>query len=111
MKFLSNVIFSTFMFMLCSCTFRTDPGEGSKIGRIVKVSHQGMFFKTWEATLVRGGLNDGSGVIGRAFEFTIEEVQLIYDALGNLPANKVEVLRSKIVTEANRQMADTTNTD
>lgn len=42
------------------------------------------------------------------FEFTIEEVQLIYDALGNLPANKVEVLRNKIIVETNKQMADTT---
>lgn len=39
--------------------------------------------------------------------FSIEEVQLIYDALGELPAKKVEVLRIKIVQEANKQLADT----
>lgn len=43
------------------------------------------------------------------FEFTVQEVQLIYDALGELPAKQVEQLRSKIVAEANRQLADTTN--
>jgi len=40
--------------------------------------------------------------------FTIEEVQMIYDALGELPAKKVEGLRNKIVIESNRQLSDTT---
>jgi hypothetical protein len=40
--------------------------------------------------------------------FTVEEVQLIYDALGELPAKKVEGLRAKIAVEANRQLSDTT---
>lgn len=40
--------------------------------------------------------------------FTIEEIQVIYEALGELPAKKVEVLRARIVNEANRQLADTT---
>lgn len=40
--------------------------------------------------------------------FTVEEVQLIYDALGELPAKRVETLRAKIAYEANRQLADTT---
>lgn len=42
------------------------------------------------------------------FEFTPEETQLIYDALGELPAKKVESLRLKILMEAQRQL-DTTN--
>ena len=40
--------------------------------------------------------------------FTIDEVQMIYDALGELPAKKVEGLRNKIVIESNRQLSDTT---
>lgn len=39
--------------------------------------------------------------------FSIEEVQLIYDALGELPAKKSEGLRMRIAQEANRQLADT----
>ena len=39
--------------------------------------------------------------------FTLEEVQTIYDALGELPAKKVEALRMKIATETNKQLADT----
>jgi len=40
--------------------------------------------------------------------FTLEEVQTIYDALGELPAKKVEALRIKIATETNRQLNDST---
>jgi len=39
--------------------------------------------------------------------FSLEEMQLVYDALGELPAKKVEGLRAKIAFEANRQL-DTT---
>lgn len=41
------------------------------------------------------------------FEFTLEETQLIFDALGELPAKKVEALRGKIIAETQRQLADT----
>lgn len=40
--------------------------------------------------------------------FTIDEIQMVYDALGELPAKKVEGLRNKIIIEANKQLADTT---
>ena len=40
--------------------------------------------------------------------FSLEEVQTIYDALGELPAKKVEALRIKIATETNRQLNDST---
>ena len=39
--------------------------------------------------------------------FSLEEVQTIYYALGELPAKKVEALRMKIATETNKQLADT----
>ena len=39
--------------------------------------------------------------------FSLEEVQTIYDALGELPAKKSEALRMKIATETNKQLADT----
>lgn len=41
-------------------------------------------------------------------KFTVEEIQLVYDALGELPAKKVEQLRAKIVAEYQKQIADTT---
>ena len=39
--------------------------------------------------------------------FSLEEVQTIYDALGELPAKKVEALRMKIATETNKHLTDT----
>ena len=39
--------------------------------------------------------------------FTVEELQTVYDALGELPAKKVEAIRFKIFTEASKQLADT----
>lgn len=66
---------------LCSCTVRTDPGIGKKVGRIVNVSKQGLISKTWEATVIRGGLSDGSGVIGLPLEITIESEGLAMEAM------------------------------
>ena len=39
--------------------------------------------------------------------FTVDELQLVYDALGELPAKKVEPLRAKIIYETQRQLSDT----
>lgn len=36
-------------------------------------------------------------------DFTAEEVQTIYDALGELPAKKAEVIRFKLVQQVNEQ--------
>lgn len=36
-------------------------------------------------------------------EFTAEETQVIYDALGELPAKKAEVIRFKLVQQVNEQ--------
>lgn len=41
------------------------------------------------------------------FEFTVDEVQVIYDALGELPAKFTQDLRLKIMSEAKMQL-DTT---
>lgn len=50
-----------------------DMGSGEKIGTITRLSKRGVFCKTWEGEIIRGGLNSGSGVMGQAFHFTIED--------------------------------------
>ncbi len=55
---------------LTGCSVST-PASGQKIGRIVKISEEGMFCKTCEGELVRGGFTDGSGSMGGVFKFTI----------------------------------------
>jgi hypothetical protein len=51
--------------------------KGEKTGKIVKVAKAGYIFKTWDGELIRGGLNDGSGSMGRAFHFAIENEEVV----------------------------------
>ena len=85
-----------FLMILSGCYVRTDPGTGQKVGRIVKVSKQGLIFKTWEATLVRGGLNDGSGVMGMSFDFTIEDDSLAMQAIQLMQDQSEVILHYRI---------------
>lgn len=67
--------------VLCGCW---GTGDGEKVGQIIKLNRQGAFCKTWEAELIRGGLNNGSGAASTVFDFTIEDMRLlpqIQDAL------------------------------
>ena len=71
------------LILLTSCNIST-PKEGQKIGRIVKLADEGLFYKTCEGELIRGGLIDGSGSMGTSFHFVIENERLknmAYDAL------------------------------
>ena len=48
--------------------------DGEKVGTIIKMERSGLLCKTWEATMVRGGFTDGSGVAGTTIShFTIED--------------------------------------
>ncbi len=78
---LALVFLIVLMFCLSSCSIHTDPGQGKKIGRIVKFSKQGMLFKTWEGELIRGGFTDGSGTMGTSFHFTVEDYDIAVLAL------------------------------
>lgn len=51
--------------------------EGEKIGIIVKCAHEGFFVKTYECEIIRGGINDSSGTLGKSFHFTVEDKSLI----------------------------------
>ncbi len=60
--------------MLTACG---DTGRGEKVGQIIKLNKQGLFCQTWEAELIRGGLNNGSGASSTVFDFTIEDPDLV----------------------------------
>lgn len=45
--------------------------SGQKSGIIVKVAKEGRYWGTYEAELIRGGLEDATGATGREFHFTI----------------------------------------
>ena len=45
--------------------------KGQKSGIIVKVAKEGSFWGTYEGEMILGGLENASGVSGRAFHFTL----------------------------------------
>lgn len=65
--------------MILTATFLSgciETQKGEKIGMITKVAQEGFFCPTWEAQVIRGGFNQGSGASGTAFEFTIESDEM-----------------------------------
>lgn len=72
-KIFSCLLVSLVTMFLTGCW---DIGGGEKIGSITRLNRQGVFVKTWEAEIIRGGLSSGSGVMGQAFHFTIEDDNL-----------------------------------
>lgn len=68
-KYFRTLLVALSAILLAGCW---DTGRGEKIGSITRLNRQGIFCQTWEAEIIRGGLNTGSGVMGQAFHFTIE---------------------------------------
>jgi hypothetical protein len=51
-----------------------NPGDGEKVGTIIKLSHEGVLCKTGEGQLIRGGMANGSGAFGvTPFDFTVPD--------------------------------------
>jgi hypothetical protein len=87
----SIFFYSIMMIILTGCEIRTDPGTLTKIGKIVRVSKQGLIYKTWEGDLIRGGLTDGSGSFGASTHFTIESDVLANECIFCME-NNIEVI-------------------
>lgn len=74
MKSIIRVSVLLVLFSISGCRCNGRPGDGEKIGQIVKINKQGMINKTWEVELIRGGLSGGNGTIGTApFDFTVRD--------------------------------------
>lgn len=77
MKYLSIIVVATTL-LLSGCGMNSTPGDGEKIGQIVKFGKSGIIWKTWQGQLIRGGLSGGSGAVGGVpFDFTVENPELI----------------------------------
>lgn len=67
--------------------------EGEKIGQITSIQESGIFCKTTEVTIVRGGFNNGNGVNGQISHFTVENnpelVKVLTSAMNNNQEIKV----------------------
>ena len=71
-----------------------ETARGTKIGQVVKVNEaSGLFCKTVEVEIIRGGFNSGSGAQGGSLHFTIENnqqnVELVKQAM--LDGSEIEV--------------------
>lgn len=67
-KILSLSIASLLLFTGCG-----EIAKGTKIGQVVKINESsGLFFKTVEIEMIRGGFNSGSGAQGSSLHFTVE---------------------------------------
>ncbi len=72
---MKKAILICMMIILLSGCWETRTGE--KIGNIVKFAKEGLFFKTYEVELMRGGFSNGSGSTGATFDVTVEDKKLI----------------------------------
>lgn len=67
-KTLMLTVFMALSLTNCLCA---NPVEGKKVGIVTSLSKEGLFCKTWEGTLVRGGVSNGSGTIGGQTRFNV----------------------------------------
>jgi hypothetical protein len=87
------LIFGLALTTLMGCGVNNNPGAGEKIGQIVKVSKTGIFNETYECELVRGGFQNGGGVNGGSFHFTIPKGNNeLVDLASKLMESQKEVL-------------------
>lgn len=56
---------------LASILQHVQTSVGEKRGSIVKLERSGVFFKTYQGELIRGGFNSGSGANGTRFHFNL----------------------------------------
>jgi hypothetical protein len=82
------VILALIPLMLSACK---DTGHGDKVGSIVKVSEQGIFCRTFEAEIIRGGFSNGSGVGGQSFHFTVEDNPALVEKVKHFMETQEEV--------------------
>lgn len=72
---MKNLILALLVCVLLSGCLVTSRGE--KVGVIVKCANEGLFVKTYECEIIRGGMNSASGTLGKSFDFTVEDKELI----------------------------------
>ena len=69
---MKKILLSSFLILIsCLLTGCWTTQKGQKSGIIIKVSKEGKFWGTYEGEMILGGLENASGVSGRAFHFTL----------------------------------------
>jgi hypothetical protein len=59
-------------------SFFADYSEGFRVGQVIKLSHKGYVFKTWEGTLDQGYLapQADTGIATRIWDFSVDEADV-----------------------------------
>ncbi len=87
-KILIGIVFGAILFfaLYYVAVYYITYSEGYRAGELVKISHKGILFKTWEGKLSQGISDE------LQFEFSVEENQKeVIEALKNLQGHKVKV--------------------
>ncbi len=87
-KILIGIVFGAILFfaLYYTAVYYITYSEGYRAGELVKISHKGILFKTWEGKLSQGISDE------LQFEFSVEENQKeVIETLKNLQGHKVKV--------------------
>ena len=80
-------------FLVCNYTYST----GTRSGTLIKVSHKGVVFKTFEGQLNMGGVNSSTdGLVGNIWGFSVTDKKL-YEQLTELQGERVVLDYREIV--------------
>ena len=82
------VIIAIFIFINVSFTY----SEGNRAGRLIKFSHKGYLFKTYEGELNLGGINtvNGNVLVNNMWLFSVTDAS-IADSLSNLEGKDISL--------------------
>lgn len=78
-KFIKLIVVCVFLLYVVGCGM-IDYSDGDRAGVVTKLSHKGIFCKTWEGELLMGGLMQGSNdvTIGtNQFYFSVKDENVI----------------------------------
>lgn len=90
-----SILVSSFLF-ISGCGSGVGSGDGKKIGQIVKIGKHGLFCSSFEAEIIRGGFNGGSGVNGSSLNFSIKNKKLYEDLVDSMEnQQEIELSYSK----------------
>jgi hypothetical protein len=102
------VVLGGFVMMTSASGVVQSPTSGVKRGVVVKLAEEGIFVKTQEAELIRGGLTNGSGVAGgEVFTFTVSDpavLQQIRQALDTGDEIEIKYERPLLSVPLSRQI-------
>lgn len=89
------VIIVTYVF-ICGITY----SSGTRTGIVIKLSHKGYIFKTYEGELNLGGISEGDGTImpTRIWSFSVDRNNtLIYDAITKSEGKHVRLYYKEVM--------------